>query len=174
MRELAHLFGQVDAVVFVTITAIVALASLLRKRRPVTKSRAMDIALSAVLFVFLGVRSAVLCALVVLFPTALLPGASPSIAATYGVLYAVAALVGVVTHRGSVGARVTGALMLAVVGIFETVGSAVLLDGSSPMVIDSAVAVAVAALAGVFAAFFWTYRTATPNPLGSDKRPFDY
>lgn len=173
MWELAHIFGQVDAVVFATITAIVALLSLTRKRRPVTKSRAMDVALSAVLFVFLGVRSGLLCVLILLFPTAMVPGSGLSLASISVALYALAAVVGIVTHRGAVPARVAGALILAVVAIFETV-NAIFVIGGAGAILDALVSVAVAAVASVFAAFFWTYRTATPNPLGSDKRPFDY
>ncbi|MEM0909141.1 MAG: hypothetical protein AAGJ94_17375 [Pseudomonadota bacterium] len=174
MGEFAAFFSQFDAVLSLALAALVALPALLRKRRPLTKSRAMDISLSALLFAVLGVRFAVLCGCVALYPEAALPGAGPGVVSVLGALYATAALVGLATHRAGVMARVVGALVLGVVSLVEVIMSGFVLNASLAMRVDAVLALALAAAAGVFAAFFWTYRTATPNPLGSDKRPFDY
>ncbi|MEO1102251.1 MAG: hypothetical protein AAFW98_00740, partial [Pseudomonadota bacterium] len=174
MGQLASLFAQTDAIVLVSVTAVVALIALTRKGRPITKSRTMDVVLSALLFVFLGVRYAILAVVVVLFPSAAVGQSGTDVASILAGLYAATAFVGFLTYRGGVGARVAGATVLGVATLCELVASAVVLDVTVAGALDTVLSIAVAAGAGVLAAFFWTYRTATPNPLGADKRPFDY
>ncbi|MEM9221087.1 MAG: hypothetical protein AAGB11_01625 [Pseudomonadota bacterium] len=174
MSGLANLYSHVDAAVMVFVAAVLALASLLRKRRPITKSRAMDVALSSILFVFLGVRYAVLTVLAVFYPSAIFSGASSAVVSLLTGLFAAAALAGFLTYRGGVGARVVGALVLSLVCIAETLANALVLHASLATRFDTVLSIAVAAGAGLLSAFFWTYRTAAPNPLGADKRPFDY
>jgi len=174
MRELASLFAQADALALGTVAALVAIVALFRKRRPVTRSRVMDVGLSALLFVFMGVRYAILAALVAIVPSAVLPGAGAGLASLFAGIYAAAAVVGLATYRGGVGARAAGAGALGAVAIVETVAVAAFFDTTVAVHADTVLSLAIAAAAGIFAAFFWSYRTATPKPLGSDKRPFDY
>ncbi len=174
MATLAYLYAQVDAGALLTVTLIVGIIFMVRRRRPITRSRALDVGLSSLLFVLLGVRYAILAVLVILMPQEALPGADGTTAALMAGLFATASAVGFITHRGSVAARVFGACTLLVVSLVEAAEIAFLIDAPAAMDVDTALSVVLAAASLVVAAYFWTHRTATPNPLGSGTRRFDY
>lgn len=174
MATLAYLYAQVDAGALLAVATVVGIIVMVRRRRPITKSRAFDVGLSSLLFVLLGVRYAILTVLAVLTPQEALPGADSTTVTLLAGLFAAAAVVGFVTHRGSVAARVFGACTLLVVSLVEAAASAFLLDAPLAMDADTVLSVAIAAASLVVAAYFWTHRTATPNPLGSGTRRFDY
>ncbi|GAB5375599.1 MAG: hypothetical protein AcusKO_20610 [Acuticoccus sp.] len=119
-------------------------------------------------------RFAILCAVTVLFPSAMLIGAGPALKPMVAALYAIVAVIGFATHRGSVGARVLGAAALAAVVLIDLALYASVLQQSLRNGLDQGLSLLFAVAACVCAAFFWTYRTAAPNPLGGDKRPLDY
>ncbi|WMS41119.1 hypothetical protein RDV64_13615 [Acuticoccus sp. MNP-M23] len=174
MAMLAYLYAQVDAGALLTVAAIVATVGMLRRRRPFTRSRALDVGLSSLLFVLLGVRYAILAVLAVLTPKEALPGADITTVVLLASLFGAASVVGFITHRGSVPSRVFGASTLLMVSLVEAAASAFLLDAPLAMDADTALSVVIAAAGLVAAAFFWTHRTATPNPLGSGNSRFDY
>lgn len=175
LERLAGAFAQVDTLLFLVLAVVVGLMAFHRKRRPFSMSRAMDVALSTILFIMLGVRYAVLAVLTLAFPAAVMAGAGPALPPFVAALQAAVAAIGFGTHRaGSVPARALGALTLAAMTLLDTFIAAFVLDQTPLAWFDTVLALAVAAGACVCAAFFWTYRTAIPNPLGSDRRPFDY
>jgi len=175
LRALAGLFGEVDTLVFLAVAVVVGYVSLTRRGRPLTMSRGMDVALSTILFIMLGVRYATLTVLTLAFPGTMMVGAGPALAPLFAGLDAAGAAVGFGTHRaGSVGARALGAGVLAGLTLVDALVATFVLEQSVVGRLDTALSVAIAAGACVCAAYFWTYRTAIPDPLGSDKRPFDY
>mgnify|MGYP001795707701 CR=1 FL=1 len=89
-------------------------------------------------------------------------------------IYGVAAAGGFLTHRGAGGWRAVGAVTLVAVAVADAAADAALLNTTVGGNLDTALGVAAAIGACVLAGYFWTHRTATPNPLGSDRRPFDY
>lgn len=174
MSDLAHVLAQMDAIGFTVAAAIVTYILLNRKRRPITRSRAFDVGLSTILFVVLGLRFATLAVVAIALPHILLPAATSTTVSMFAGLCAAASVAGFVTHRGSVGWRAIGAGALAAASIMEVSFRAAYAPFSILGVLDAAVSVATAAATALIAAYFWIYRTATPSPLGRDKRPFDY
>lgn len=178
MNDLAHLvgrFAQVDTLIFLGLAIAVGYIAHARRRRPFAMSRAMDVALSTILFIMLGVRYAVLAVLTLAFPHSMMVGAGPALTPVFAALEAAAAAVGFGTHRaGSVGARVLGAAALALITTLDAVVATFFLEQTVAGRLDTALSVAIAAGACVCAAYFWTYRTAIPDPLGSNRRPLDY
>lgn len=163
-----------EALIFLIAALIVGALALSRRRRPLSMSRTMDVALSTILFVILGVRYAILCAVTLLFPTVMLVGAGPALKPVIAALYAIAAVIGFATHRGSIPARALGAATLTVVTLVDLVLFTFVLQETAMRTADMALALLLAIAASISAALFWTYRTAAPNPLGGDKRPLDY
>ena len=173
--EAIRLLGATDATLFTAATLVVAAIGLWRNGRPRTKTRLMDAALTTLLLVFVGIRYAVLGALVLIAPTALVaahPG--PIGVALLAGLYLAVAAFGLAAYRGPVGWRVAGALIFAAMSLAEGLASLFLVDAPLVMRLDTGLAIAIACGALVLAAFHWSHRTATPNPLGGDARPFDY
>lgn len=169
------LTGQANAAVFLAAAVALALLALARRRRPVTQSRVMDVALSALLFSMVGLRYSALAAVALVDPARLFGTASdPSLAVPAATLYAVAAAAGFAAHRASVGWRLAGAAVFAIVAIIDLVMTVAVLPLGPADDIGAAIAFAAAAVAVVLAAFHWTHRTATPNPLASRERRLDY
>ena len=77
-------------------------------------------------------------------------------------------------YRGGVRWRIAGAAVFLVVTLVEALGNAIVLDVPPVQRFDTGLSVIVAGGTVLLAAFYWTRRTASPNPLGSDSRPFDY
>ncbi|MEM8551581.1 MAG: hypothetical protein AAGF45_04320 [Pseudomonadota bacterium] len=174
ISDLAPVLAKTDALVFAAIASVVALAALNRKGRPVTRSRTFDVGLSALLFVALGVRFAILAFLALSVPSAVLPGATPTAVSAFASICGVCAVLGFVSHRGSLGLRVAGACAFALASVIEVTFRAAYAPTTVITVVDAIASIALAAATGLIAAYFWIYRTATPSPLGRDKRPFDY
>ncbi|MEM7693457.1 MAG: hypothetical protein AAF318_03340 [Pseudomonadota bacterium] len=166
--------APIECTVFAVATALVAAFALSRRGRPLTRSRAFDVGLSSILFIFLGIRGLCLAATCAIDPALVVPGASMAVAAALTGLYVAAGLLGLITHRGRVGWRVLGTFALAVVAVVEIVANATVLAVPPLAVADTFVSLAMTAIAIICTAFFWNYRTATPKPLGSDTKPFDY
>jgi hypothetical protein len=167
--------ATVDAAVFLPVTVIVAIVALWRRRRPVTRARAMEVALASILLVMMSARYAALAVATAAAPAAVLGPGVPTVAQglTAGVFAAVA-LLGLVAYRGGVGWRVAGALVFAAIAVAETVANGLILEASLATRADTALSVLLAGATVILAAFYWTRRTATPDPLGPRGRPFDY
>lgn len=172
--SLAARYDAIIALVFAA--AFVALMPpLLHRRRPPTMHRLMDAWLASILFFVLGMRFLVTAICVMLAPEAVLgQSGPPGLVATVTGVSAVLAAIGILSHRGSIGFRVFGAVTLAVATVAELLLDALVLAHPVGTWIDLIAAVALAAAALVLAAFHWSHRTATPNPLGGDSRPLDY
>jgi len=167
--------AAIDTVVFLPIALAAGLVALWLRRRPVTRARVMEVALGSSLLVMMGARYAVLALAIATSPTAVLgpdaPALLPGIAT--GVC-AVVAAIGLAAYRGGVGWRIAGAAVFLVVTLVEALGNAIVLDVPPVQRFDTGLSVIVAGGTVLLAAFYWTRRTASPNPLGSDSRPFDY
>jgi hypothetical protein len=169
------LLGQANAAIFLVIAAALVALMLVRRRRPVTQSRVMDVALSAILFAMVGLRYAALAAVALIAPAYLFGTASDtSLVVPAVTLYAIAAAAGIAAHRASVGWRLLGAALFGVVATVDLVMMAFVLPVPSADVLGAALAAATAVAALVLAAFHWTHRTATPNPLASREQRLDY
>lgn len=172
-----HALSQVDALIATAVAGtFVSLNEIAVRRRGVpSRQRLMEALLSATLLWVLCVRFAITAFAVLLAPEAILGPGVPS----WGVLCwsgtcSALALVGWYAHRGSVPLRVTGAVVLALAAVVQAILSVFVLDVPVLAQLDNGLAIVVAAATLVFAAFHWTHRTATPNPLGGDSRPLDY
>ncbi len=177
LTEFVRLFAEIDAAVFGLIALGVGLMAFTRKQRPFALSRAMDVAISTMLFIMLGLRYGVLAVLTLIFPQAVLGDgmASAALPSIIAACYAVGAVVGLATHRlGEVRARVIGAVVLLALTVLEAIAATFVLDRSVLTQLDTLLSVVLALGTCVCAAYFWTYRTAVPDPLGGDKRPLDY
>ncbi|WP_108662405.1 hypothetical protein [Acuticoccus kandeliae] len=165
-----------DTVAFLPLALAAALYSLWRRRRPITRTRVMDVALSAGLLVMMGVRYAFLAVMTAAMPAAVLGAwATPAAAGIAAALYALLALIGFVAYRGSVAWRVGGAVVFSAAALVELIVNTVVSHAGALRTMDTLLSVAIAAALMILAAFHWTHRTATPNPLGSsDGRPYDY
>ncbi|MCF3932333.1 hypothetical protein L1787_02755 [Acuticoccus sp. M5D2P5] len=164
-----------DTIAFLPLAIVAGLVVLWRRRRPFTRARVMDVALSVGLLVMMGARYAFLAVMTVMMPAAVLGGeATPAAAGIATALYALVALIGFLAYRGGVGWRVGGTLVFAVATLTETVMNAAFIGAGAMRTFDTLLSVAIAAAMMILAAFHWTYRTATPNPLGSTGRPYDY
>lgn len=169
--------SQFDALAALLVAAgfVAFMPPLLQRRRPLTRNRLMDAWLTAILFFVLGMRYLLLAISVAIAPAAVIgqPGPAWLVAVLAGT-FAVLATLGILSHRGSVALRVTGAVTLALASIAELVLNVFVLSVPITTRLDTAASVLIAAAAVVLAAFHWTHRTATPNPLGGDTRPIDY
>lgn len=176
LSELVGVFAEVDAAVFALVAIVLGVLAFTRKRRPFALSRAMDVAVSTVLFIMLGIRYAVLAVLTLLFPLQMVGGAAgPTLPTIIAACYAVAGVIGLATHRlAEVRARVIGTVVLVLVTLLEALAGTFMLHSSVVRHLDTLLSLLIAVGACVCAAFFWTYRTAVPDPLGGDKRPLDY
>lgn len=135
----------------------------------------MEALLSAILLWVLAVRFGVTALAVALAPEAVLgPGVPAGGVWALAALCAVLCLVGIWSHRGAVAARISGAVTLFLAALAETWLSFALLDVSALARADTVLSCFVGAAALVLAAFHWTHRTSTPNPLGGHTRPLDY
>lgn len=167
--------GQANAILFLVIALALTLVTLVRRRRPVTQSRVMDVSLSSILFSMVGLRYAVLAVVALAAPVRLFGvAAEPSLVVPAATLYAVVAAIGIAAHRGSVGWRLVGSLVFALVATIDLVMTLFLLPTTGADDLGAGLAFASAVLALVLAAFHWTNRTATPNPLASRERQLDY
>lgn len=174
MEGLLPFLATIECAAFAAATLVIALLSLFRRARPTTQSRVYDIGLSAILFVFLGVRGLTLGAFAIVQPAIVLPGATMNTQTFFAALFVFTGLFGLITHRARVGWRVAGIVVMGLVAVCEVVANATLLDTPLLGTIDTFLALGMTALGAVFAAFFWNYRTAIPKPLGTDNTPFDY
>lgn len=169
------ILGQANAVVFLAIAFVLALLALSRRRRPVTQSRVMDVSLSAILFAMVGLRYGTLATLALMAPSRLFGAASdPSLAVPAATIYAIAAAAGFAAHRASVGWRLLGAAVFGTVALIDAVMTAFILPATSADLVGAGVALLTALITVVLAAFHWTHRTATPNPLASREQRLDY
>lgn len=167
--------ARIDATVAITVTALFAAIELWRRRRPLTSRRVMDVALPAILLVMLGLRYTALAAVTLAAPQQVLgAGTSEGLAGVFVGAYLAAGLVGLVTWRGRIAWKVAGAVTLASVAIFDLATEMFLLDASAATLVDTALGGAVALATIMLAAFYWTHRSATPNPLGGKGPPFSY
>ncbi|MBJ3775354.1 hypothetical protein [Acuticoccus mangrovi] len=164
-----------DALLFVPFAVLLGGLTVWRRRRPATTSRVMEIALGTILFVMVGLRYAAMALLALVSPAAIF-GADASLTQriAFAALFVAVAVVGIVSHRGSVGWRFAGALVYAAAALLEAAASLFVWEVSQTALIDTVFTVLLAGVTIILAAFYWTRRTATPNPLGGDGRPFDY
>ena len=176
LSEIVGAFAEVDAALFALVAVVLGVLAFTRKRRPFAMSRAMDVAISTVLFIMLGIRYVVLAALTLVFPAQIVGSAAgPTLPIIIAACYAVAGAIGLATHRlAEVRARVLGTLVLVLVTVLEALAGTFMLHRGVVEQLDTLLSVLIAVGACVCAAFFWTYRTAVPDPLGGDKRPLDY
>lgn len=176
LSTILNALSQVDATLSVCVAAVfVALTQGIGQRRALTRRRLMEAALSAILLWVLCVRYAITALAVVVDPVALLGPDVPSWGiGIFSAAAVVLAFIGWVTHRGSVGVRVSGTVVLAIAAVAEALLGLFAFSISTLARVDNGVGVLVAAAALVLAAFHWSHRTATPDPLGSNTRPLDY
>ena len=164
-----------DTLVFLPVAGVAGLVALRLRRRPVTRARAMEVALETSLRIMMTARTALLAAVSVLAPTMLLGSGWPTYAPVIACsVYLATSAVGLVAVRGGVGRRFAGAAFFLVVSIVEAFASIFVL--SLPLVarMDAVLTLAVAGGTLLFAAMYWTKRIASPNPLGPGGQPFDY
>jgi hypothetical protein len=167
--------ASLDALVFLPVALLAGVVALLRRRRPLTRARLMEVALQTSLLVMMGLRYAVIAVLIMTVPTAVLGSDAPmALAGIAAGVCAAAAALGIIAHRGGVGLRVTGAVVFLVVALLEAAGSLLLVTVPLAARLDAGFGVLVAGGTCLLAAFYWTRRTASPNPLGPGGRPFDY
>jgi len=164
-----------DTLIFLPIALVVGAVALWLRRRPVTRARVMEVALETSLLVMMGARYAFIAIALAAAPAAVIgpgaPGLLPGIAAGVCLL---ATAMGLAAVRGGVGWRFAAALIFLAITLMEAAGNALVLDVSLFQMADTGLSVLIAGGTVVLAAFYWTRRTTSPNPLGSDGRPFDY
>lgn len=167
--------AAVDTMVFLPIALAVGAVALWLRRRPLTRARAMEVGLETSLLVMMGGRYAFIAVALAADPATVVgpeaPALLPGIAAGVCLL---AAAMGLAAVRGGVGWRFAAALIFLAVTLTEAVGNTLILNVPLLQSADTGLSVLIAGGTVVLAAFYWTRRTASPNPLGSDGRPFDY
>lgn len=169
------IFGQASTPLFLALAFVLALLALARRRRPVTQSRVMDVALSAILFAMVGLRYGALAIVALTAPAQIFGAANdPALVVPAATIYAIAAAAGLAAHRASVGWRLIGAAMFAGVALVDVVMTAFVLPATTADIFGASLAFATAMAAVVLAVFHWTHRTATPNPLASREQRLDY
>lgn len=167
--------AAVDTLLFLPVALTAGIVALWLRRRPLTRARAMEVALETSLLVMMGARYAVLAMVIAVAPASVLgPGAPALLPGLATGTLAVVAAIGIAAYRGGVGWRVTGAAVFLLMTLVEALGSALVLNVSLLQRFDTGLSVIIAGGTVLLAAFYWTRRTASPNPLGSDGRPFDY
>lgn len=167
--------ATIDATLFLPLTVLVAVLALWRRRRPVTRPRVMEVALASLFIVMVAGRYAFLAVVTAAAPSAVLGPGVPAVGAGLASgLFAATALLGLVAYLGGVGWRVAGALVFTAATIVEALAHGLVLQTPLAAQLDTGLSVLVAGATVVLAAFYWTRRTATPNPLRPGGRPFDY
>jgi hypothetical protein len=170
LAGLAH----IDAFVAAPFAVAVAAIALWRRRRPLTRQRITDVALSSILLVMLSIRYGVLAAVTLAAPARVLGDVSEGFAALVVGIDVAAFAMGLFAWQGSVGRKVAGALTMTAVALFEIACNLFVLDVGVVAALDTGFSAAVALAVLVMTAFHWTRRTATPNPLGGKDPPFSY
>lgn len=146
-----------------------------RRRRPVTRSRVGEVALSTILLVMVGLRYGALAVLTAAAPAAVLgPAVPPVIDGLCAGIFAALSAAGFIAFFGSVGWRFGTAIAFAGVALAEALGNLLLFGASAATMLDTSLSVALAAVTIVLAALYWTRRAATPDPLGSSGGRIDY
>lgn len=173
MTDLIVFIARFDTILFGLAALVLIFIVLAKRQRPLTRQRVMDVGLSAILFVAMGVRFFFLAGAILLFPTAVLGGASINMWLAVGACL-VAGLVGIITHRGHTPRRAFGAFSFAAANLTEAVIALFVVSAPAGLVLDTLAGVVLAAATLVMAAFVWSHRAATPNPLDPIEKPFDY
>jgi len=167
--------APVDTMAFLPIALAFGIVALLLRRRPFTRPRLMEVALETSLLVMMAARYAVLAVALAAAPALVLgpdaPSILPGVAAGVCLL---ATAMGLAAVRGGAAWRMAAGVVFLLVTLTEALGNALVLDVSLVQRFDTGLSVLIAGGTVVLAAFYWTRRTASPNPLGSDGRPFDY
>ena len=84
LSEIVGVFAEIDAALFALVAIVLGVLAFTRKRRPFAMSRAMDVAISTVLFIMLGIRYVVLAALTLVFPAQIAGSAAGPTFADHG------------------------------------------------------------------------------------------
>lgn len=168
--------ARVDAIAALPFAIGIAVVALWRRRRPLTLNRIVEVGLPAILLTMMAIRYALLAPVTAALPSAVLgPAAGFGLGAALAGTYVAASVVGFVSWRESIGWKLVGAVCFLAVTLFEAALHLFVLDASVVPMTDTAVSVAVAAVAIVFGVFNWAHRSATPSPLGGAKGPpLDY